>query len=247
MNPYLEQPDVWHDFHQALIIAIRNAIAPQIVPGYIAKIEDHIYIQELASDERYLLGRSDVSVVESSGGIATASSRMAAPAYGRVLPSVDQIRESFIEIRDRESRQLITVIEILSPTNKATGSDREQYLGKRKVILAGNTHLVEIDLLRGGNRMPIEELPRCDYLIMVSRSYERPRVELWPVGLREQLPEVPVPLRHGDSDATIDLQCLLHEQFDAAGYKYYIYNGQPQPALDNSDVTWAENVAGSYN
>jgi hypothetical protein len=240
MNPYLEQPGVWHDFHQALILAIRNAITPQIRPGYVAKIEDHIYIHELASEERYLLGRSDVSVVKSGERVPVATAHtIVAPAYGRILPNVDQIHESYIEIRDRESQELTTVIEILSPTNKASGSDREQYLGKRNVILAGNTHLVEIDLLRGGDRMPVEDLPASDYLVMVSRSYERPRVELWPVSLRERLPTIPIPLRHGDRDATINLQQLLHEQYDAAGYDDYVYRGHPQPPLPDAQVEWA--------
>ena len=162
-----------------------------------------------------------------------------APIYGHISPAVDQVHESFIEIRDRESRELITVVELLSPTNKASGSDREQYVGKRKTILAGNPHLVEIDLLRGGYRMPVEGLAACDYMVMVSRSYERPRVELWPVGLRDRLPMIPIPLRRGERDATIDLQQLLHEQFDAAGYADYIYRGHPQPPLSDAHAEWA--------
>jgi hypothetical protein len=222
MNPYLEQPEVWHDFHQAFITAIRSALTPQIRPSYVAKIDDHIYIHELASDERYLLGRSDVSVVRSGGGTATATAHSVAPAYGQIVPGVDQVREPYIEIRDRETRELIAVIEILSPTNKTPGSDREQYIGKRNVILSSNTHLVEIDLLRGGERMPVEGLAPCDYVVMVRRSYERPRIGLWPLSLRDPLPTIPVPLRIGDSDATIDLERLLHEQYDAAGYEEYM-------------------------
>jgi hypothetical protein len=242
MNPYLEHPEVWHDFHQALITAIRTALIPQIRPSYLAKMDDHIYIHELSSEERRLLGRSDVSVIESGGGVATATAHSVnAPAYGYVVSSVDEIREPFIEIRDRESRELITVVEVLSPTNKSKSkcSDREQYLGKRKAILAHNPHLVEIDLLRGGERMPVEGMPECDYVIMVSRSYERPRVELWPLALRNPLPTIPIPLRHGDRDAIIDLQRLLHEQFDAAGYEDYIYHNEPQPPLSSAEAGWA--------
>jgi hypothetical protein len=134
------------------------------------------------------------------------------------------------------------VIELLSPTNKAPGSDREQYIGKRKAILSSNTHLVEIDLLRGGQRMPIEELPACDYVVMVSRSYERPQVELWPFGVRDPLPLVPVPLRLGKRDATIDLSQLFREQFDAAGYENYVYRSSPQPPFSGPDAAWAEGL-----
>ena len=244
MNPYLEQRDVWHDFHQAYITAIRNALIPQIRPEFIAKIDDHIYIHELSGEERAFLGRPDVSVVHSGSSTATATAAHAvvAPAFGHITPDVDVLHESFIEIRDRQSREVITVIELLSPTNKTPGSDREQYIGKRKVILASNTHLVEIDLLRGGERMPVDDLPPCDYVVMVSRSYERPRVELWPIKLRDPLPLIPVPLRLGKRDATIDLGPLLSAQFDAAGYEDYVYRGSPQPSLAASDAVWAEGL-----
>jgi Protein of unknown function (DUF4058) len=242
MNPYLEKPDVWHDFHQAYITAIRNALIPQIRPDYIAKIDDHIYIHELSGEERVFLGRSDVSVLHSNPTTATAAAArsIAAPAFGHVTPSVDAVHEPFIEIRDRETREVITVIELLSPTNKNPGSDREQYVGKRKTILASNTHLVEIDLLRGGQRMPVDDLLPCDYVVMVSRSYDRPRVELWPVGLRDSLPLIPIPLRLGRHDATINLGQLFREQFEAAGYEDYVYLGSPQPRLAASDAAWAD-------
>ena len=244
MNPYLEQPAVWHDFHQAYIAAIRNALTPQITPEFIAKIDDHIYIHELSGDERTFLGRSDVSVVhfESRAPTATVTHAVAAPASGRISPGVDLLHESYIEIRDRTTFEVITVIELLSPTNRSPGSDREQYIGNRKAIYRSNAHLVEIDLLRGGERMPIEELPPSDYLVMVSRSYERPRVELWPFGLRDPLPLIPIPLRLGKRDATIDLAKLFQEQFDAAGYENYIYRTGPQPSLSPTDAQWAQGV-----
>jgi hypothetical protein len=246
MNPYLEHPDVWHDFHQAFITAIRNSLIPQIRPEFIAKIDDHVYIHELAADERVFLGRPDVSVMHSGSGAsaatATEARALVAPAFGHITPGVDTIHEPFIEIRDRETREVITVIELLSPTNKTPGSDREQYIGKRKAILASNVHLVEIDLLRGGPRMPVGDLPASDYVVMVSRSYDRPRVELWPFALRDPLPLVPVPLRLGRRDATLDLGRLLREQFEAAGYEDYVYRATPQPPLAEGDAAWAASL-----
>jgi hypothetical protein len=241
MNPYLEQPAVWHDFHQRLIPRMGDSLAAQIRPGYVARIDDHVYIHELSARQRVLVGRSDVSVARSpgSGAATTAGSAVLAPVYGQIPPAVDRVHESFIEIWDRESREVITVIELLSPTNKAPGSDREQYLGKRAVLLAGNTHVVEIDLLRGGRRAPVEGVPECDYVVMVSRSYERPQVGLWPLRLSDPLPTIPVPLRQGDTDATLDLQRLVHEQYDAAGYEDYIYSTPPVPPLDVEQSAWA--------
>ena len=98
-----------------------------------------------------------------------------APAIGRVPLSVDVERHAFLEIRDRGNRQLVTVLELLSPSNKRPGPDREQYLAKRQQLLASSVHLVELDLLRGGPRLPMEHLPACDYCVMVSRYEDRPQ------------------------------------------------------------------------
>lgn len=242
MNPYLEQPDVWHDFHQGFIPRMRDALAAQIRPAYLAKIDDHVYIHELAADQRVPLGRPDVSVSQTRrpARATTGGPTVVAPAYGQIPPAVDRLHESFIEIRDRKTREVITVIELLSPTNKSPGSDREQYLGKRNAILASNTHIVEIDLLRGGQRMPVSGMSECDYVVMVSRSYERPRVELWPLALSDPLPTIPIPLRPADADATIDLKRLLDQQVDAAGYEDYIYHNPPVPPLAAKDKIWAD-------
>lgn len=242
MNPWLEQPDVWHDFHQAYISSIRTALAERIRPSYIAKIDENVYIHELSAEQRYLLGRPDVGVFDNAAAAKTAAAASGTSsipiALGSLLPPTERISESFIEIRDREYRDLITVIELLSPTNKTPGPDRDLYLAKRKLLTAGNVHFVEIDLLRGGARMPVEGLAQCDYAIMVSRSYERPQVGLWPMKLREPLPSIPIPLKREDPDAIIDLQQLLHTTFDAAGYADYIYLGKPRPPLHPEEEAW---------
>jgi hypothetical protein len=165
---------------------------------------------------------------------------------GDLTPQIrpQYVAKKFLEIRDRDTRELVTVIELLSPTNKSRDPDRQQYVGKRRAILAHSPHLVEIDLLRGGERMPVEGMPDCDYVVMVSRSYERPRVELWPVALRNPLQTMPIPLRLGHGDATIDLQKRLHEQYDAAGYEDDIYGARLQPPVTAAEVQWAEKLVG---
>ena len=138
-------------------------------------------------------------------------------------------RSSFLEIRDRESRAVVTVIELLSPADKNLGPDREQYIAKRRQLHAAGVNLVEIDLLHGGPRLPLEELPDCDYYVLVSRREERPRVGLWPIRLRERLPVVPVPLDAPDPPVDIDLQELLHRVYDAARYRQIHLRGKPPP------------------
>ncbi len=244
MNPFLEQTDAWHDFHEAFCPACREALVPQVRPRYIVKLDEHVYIQELSSEERRLIGRADVAVTQ--GGVATATQArthaLDAPAYGHLLPSVDLERLSYVEIRDRETRRLITVIELLSPSNKTPGGDRDQYVSKRWHLIYSGVNLVEIDLLRGGTRPPTEELPECDYYVMVARAQEWPRVGLWPFRLRDALPTIPVPLRAPDPDAQLDLKALLERIYDAAGYEEYMYRGAPEPPLAPEDARWADEL-----
>ena len=98
---------------------------------------------------------------------------------------------------------------------------------------------MEIDLLRIGDPMPSEDRPACTYSIAVSRVEDRPVAGFWPVGLRDPLPVIPIPLRLPHPDAQLDLQALLHRVHDAAGYQYYIYEGMPAPPLEPDDAAWA--------
>jgi hypothetical protein len=163
-----------------------------------------------------------------------------APVYGSLPQAVDFERLSYVEIRDRHDRQLVTVIELLSPANKRPGPDREQYLTKRRRILASHVHFVELDLLRDYPRLPVEGLPECDYYALVSQAEMRPKVALWPLTVREALPKIPTPLRTPGSTAHLELQIALHRAYDIAAYEDYIYGGQPEPPLRTEDAEWAE-------
>ena len=156
MDPYLEQPDVWPGFHGQALTAIVAQLVPQVTPSYVVQMEEQLFIHELSADQRHYLGRGDIAVGTgqwSSPSIQTTPGVIAAPVEVR-LPAVDIERQRYIEIRDRRSRSLVTVIELLSPSNKRPGPDRDQYLAKRGVILASPAHLVEIDLLRVALRFP---------------------------------------------------------------------------------------------
>ena len=240
MDPYLEQDDVWHDFHERFLPAAAEAIGVQVRPDYIVKINEHVYIHELHPEPRRLLGRADLAVTPSGhpGESPPAVGLLDAPARVR-LPAADVEHEAFIEIRDRRSRELVCVVELLSPSNKRPGPDREQYLAKRRQILNSPAHLVEIDLLRGGEAMPSEGRPSCTYSVMVSRAGDRPEAGFWSIGLRDRLPVIPIPLRPPHADARLDLQALLHRVHDAAGYQIYIYEGTPSPGLAQDDITWS--------
>lgn len=239
MNPFLEQEDTWEDFHHNFLTRAQEALNTQVGSDYLVKVEARVYIRALSDEERRFFGRADVAVSafgESGAGAAVAS--IAAPVE-LVLPEVEHVRESWLEVRDRRDRRVITVIELLSPTNKKRGPDRDAYLSKRNIVLGSQTNLVEIDLRRGGKRPALPLLPDCDYYVLVSPYEQRPRTGFWPIGLRDRLPSVPVPLQVPDSPVILDLQTVLDETYEAAGYGKYIYAESPEPPLSSDDLAWA--------
>jgi hypothetical protein len=216
-------------------------LLPQIRPNYIVKIDEHAYIHELPAENRRPLGRPDIALIEKRVTSDPSSSRdvVVSPVYGAVPLAVDIEGQSYLEVRDRASREIVTVIELLSPSNKRAGGDRAAYLSKRQEFLRSSAHLVEIDLLRGDPRLPVDGLPAAAYYALVSRSNERPRAGIWPIEVRDPLPVIPIPLRGPDADALLDLQKLIQHVYDAAGYEDYIYSGSPQPPLGDADSAWA--------
>jgi hypothetical protein len=240
MNPYLEQNDSWKDFHQRFITHCADALSAQVGANYLVKVEVRLYLRELSSGERRFFGQSDVGLM---GPPSEPLSGSAATAIGApvelALPNVETETQSSIEIRDRRNRRLIAVVDLLSPTNKEPGPGHNEYLAKRNQVLARTTHLVEIDLRRGGRRPATPALPPCDYYVLVSRYQDRPRLGMWPIGLRDRLPVIRIPLNPPDPDVPLDLQALLHRVYDAADYGKYIYVEAPEPPLNPEDAAWA--------
>lgn len=175
MNPYLEQDDTWHDFHEKFLPALAEKLVPQVRPRYIVKLDEHVYLHELPPEPRRLAGRADVLVGHRiAPGAAQRGVGVLEPPVHVRLPAHDVERVAFLEVRDRRNRELVTVVELLSPSNKRPGADRERYLAKREALLEGCVHLVEIDLLRGGRPLPSAGRPECDYSVLVSRAPARP-------------------------------------------------------------------------
>lgn len=239
MDPYLEQADAWEDFHGHYIVGLAEALNRLVGANYFVKIEVRLYLRELGAEERRYFGRADAGVATSEISGASPTTTVTTAPVRLELPAVETERQSYLEIRDRRNRRLVTVIELLSPSNKAPGADRDEYLGKRREVLASQAHFIEIDLRRGGVRPELPRLPVCDYYILVSRSEERPTLGMWPVGLRDRLPIIPTPLAAPDPDVALDLQGVLDRVYDAAGYAKYIYSGTPEPPLSAADAAWA--------
>lgn len=244
MNPYLENPALWSEVHSLLIAAIANSLNPILRPQYRVAIEQRVY--QTSATDSILVGIPDVAVQVSqkttteAGNIAVA----APPATSRTVavPMPETIRESYLEVRDVATREVVTVIEVLSPKNKRPGEGRKAYDKKRLRVLGSSTHLVEIDLLRDGKPMLIlQNNILSNYRILVSRSEYRPQADLYAFNLQNPIPTFSLPLREDDSEPILDLQTLLNELYDRASYDLIInYRQEPVPALSEENTAWTD-------
>jgi len=248
MNPYLENPDLWAEVHHRLITLIADELVPQLRPKYLVAIEKRVY--QTTGEETVLVGIPDVSVGRSktdSNDPVTSTVAVASPPRLPVtvtIPMPEEEKEGYLEVREVETTEVVTTIEILSPKNKRAGDGRKSYETKRQKVLSSETHLVEIDLLRGGKPMPIVgRFINSSYRILVSRSNYRPKAELYPFELTEPIPTFSLPLRQGDTEPLLDLQTLIQELYHRAGLDMRIdYTRKPIPELSDADETWADNL-----
>jgi hypothetical protein len=244
MDPYLEDPELWPDVHHGLIEAIRDSLAPRIRPKYRVAIEKRVYLAE--PEGLVFVGRPDVSVLRDRPPIAgevpeAAALRSSEAPLTVTLPMPDIVEEASLLIREVPGGQIVTALEVLSPANKRAGEGRRVYEIKRQQVLGSSTHLVELDLLRAGDPMPILEIEeRSAYRILVSRAWERPRAKLYRFGLQDPLPPFPVPLAAGDPEPQVDLKALLDDLYERAGYDLAVnYGSEPAERLSAGDSAWA--------
>jgi hypothetical protein len=247
MDPYLELPELWPGFHNSLIVYIRDALQPLLRPRYIAGIEERVFI-EVPPEREFI---PDVLVKrrreERSGAVAV----LDADAPVEVQLPGPEIHESYLNILDRQAGlRVVTVLEVLSPTNKYAGPGRDLYLAKQREVLRSQAHLVEIDLLRRGPHvlaLPELEAVRLapyDSLVCVNRAEEwRGHYQLYPRRLRERLPRIRVPLAGDDPDVVLDVQAVVAQAYDAGSYRDLLAYDQPcRPPLSDADQAWANEL-----
>ncbi|WP_293341510.1 DUF4058 family protein [Microcoleus sp. CAWBG58] len=247
MNPYLENSDFWPEVHHLLIGMIQESLVPQLVPKYRVAIEKRIY--EIKGEQSLLVGIPDVSIQHnpiprnsSTSNVAVAT-RTTEPLKIRLAMS-EEVREGYLEVIDMATKEVVTVIEVLSPANKRPGKGREMYEEKRDKIFGSRTNFVEIDLLRGWEPLPVLDNDiAAHYRILVSRSDRRPAADLYLFNLPDAIPGFPLPLRAGDLEPMVDLQALLNTVYDRAAYDFTLdYTAQLVPALSESDAVWADSL-----
>ena len=252
MDPYLEGY-LWPDVHSALAHTIRQQLAPQIQPKYVARIEISV-IEDYSPEVEVGIMYPDIDVLKvrarspasevpgamvGAGAVASITAPLTIP-----LP---QVRLATVAIRDVAQNILVTSIEILSPVNKRE-PNLSHYRQKRERLREANVHLLEIDLLRHGTRAWMHpRLPDVPYLVLLTRA-QASTVEVWPIKLSETLPTLPVPLRAPDPEAILDLSAALRTIYDTALYHLSIDYTQdpPPPPLSNEELTWLSTQLAPY-
>ena len=253
MNPYLEGH--WTDVLITLVSSIRTELNRELPDDLTARAEEEVRLEG-----RSHAVRPDVSVIDDGWRVGLPSvwkPQSTGSGEGtlivtepRLVPVATEETRRWVEVRDSGHR-LVTVIEVLSPTNKAVGQGRADYLRKRRDFAAMGVNIVEIDLLRSGtptvdipegwvNEYTLGESGRIDYAVCVFRAEVTGRREVYPASLREPLPIIRVPLRMGDPDVPLDLQSMVDACYETGRYWRLDYHQAfPQPPLSPSDEAWA--------
>ncbi|MBI3464800.1 MAG: DUF4058 family protein [Planctomycetes bacterium] len=249
MDPFLEDPEVFPDLHDSFIVFLRETIQRQLPIPYYAALGQRLWVEvarrEIEPDVHIRRGRG-----ATEGAVAVAE-----PSTGRkVIIEVphDERKESFIEIRRKGTpNQLVATIEILSLSNKTPGQHgRGLYLRKQQEVLGSDIHLVEVDLLRAGvhtTAVPLQDVQaRCQpyhYHVCVHRFDRFEEYVVYPVELRERLPEIEIPLLPDDPAILVNLQAVFERVYDAAAYQRDLdYTSDPVPPLGPEETTWMRKV-----
>jgi hypothetical protein len=243
MDPYLEG-DLWQEFHDRLANQISNQLLPLLSPKYVALLSKRyvfdrpaLGVLDLPPEQRIIYPDAHIVQVKEP-----------APVYaGPMAPTLEvhsfmeeEVPVLSVEIRDVARRRLVTVIEILSPVNK-WGDGAREYVLRRHDLLKTNTHLLEIDLLRRGGRLPFAQpLPPAPYYAFLSRFDRRPVTEVWAISLRQSLPNLLVPLLPPDEDVVLELQTAVDACFELVAYERLLDYQQPPPPppFTAEDIEW---------
>ena len=250
MDPWMEQQ--WGDAHHSLITYARDKLRLVLPADLRPRVVERVFVESPFSPEGVRF--PDLRVVEylSTAPLPSGSADHAGVSTAEPLVlelAAEPITEGFIQITDATSgNRVVSVVEVLSPSNKRPGEGQKAYLDKQQECRNGGVNLVEIDLLRGGQRILLareDRVPashRTPYRVSVWRATRPTSVEVYRVPLRERLPAVRIPLRPQDQDVVLDLQPLLNDAYRNGSYETTNYDRDPVPRLDPQDAVWADHI-----
>jgi hypothetical protein len=248
MDPYLESPTQWSDFHARFVNVLSEIIADRLPNNYFARLgEDVVLIApELpprqSREPDVLVSRDPLRV---GGGVtALAAGVRVKPITLANIQHLDPHTEAYIEVLRLPEQEVVAVLELLSPTNKY-GDGRGIYFEKRQQLLSQKVHLIELDLIRAGRRLELDRpLPPADYYAFVSRFDRRPSCDVYPWTVRQPLPLLPIPLLAPDPDIEVDLGEAFRVTYQRGRYDRLIRYDQPppSPSFAGDDANWVTEV-----
>lgn len=249
MNPYLEIPELWPGIHNRLIASLDRFLGPRLRPEYIVRVEQRVYVsREPDTSGRRLSRIPDITILDPSWAAERAVAletepRQTEDAITVELPALELEREHYLEIIRVRNREVIAVLELLSPANKSN-KGRQEYLSKRAEVQYSLAHLVEIDLLRSGPPMPVVgDVPGGDYRILISNARLAPNASLYVFSMRQPIPNFVMPLAQGSEGIAIDLKPLIDEVYVLGSYDRDIdYQLDPEPPLGDDDRAWLDQL-----
>jgi hypothetical protein len=250
MDPYIEACGLWEDFDNHLVEQIAGHLADAAPERYVVRTGERSYVVVVESEGKarhpFL---PDVSISTTrpkkaarKGGAAVAEQTGGeAPHVLRAFIE-EEHREAFVEIYEtRPDRRLVTTIEVLSPSNKHPGTPGwDLYQRKRQGALLGGVNLVELDLLRAGQRMPmLDPWPASPYTLLVARAHQAQTCQVWEGHFQRPLPTIPVPLAKPDPDIPLNLQPLIATIYQRFRYGRSVdYTATLRPPLRPEEVAW---------
>ena len=257
MDPFMELN--WPDVHTALITYMRDQLQKELPRGLRAQLNERVVMEldEDTSEPASLTTYPDVSVSQvRPGGMAVATSPIAADESIQPDAIVHEefgLRETepFIQIVDAQTGlKIITIIELISPTNKLAGRGRESYVTKQQSYLKAGIQLVEIDLTRSGDRRAvmsklIQDLkpPFAAYQAIVHRFLPQEKSlhrEYYQLPLEKPLKPIRIPLRPSDPDIALRLQPLIEAVYENGRYEEIDYSSKLTPPLSFAEQAFLD-------
>lgn len=254
MDPYLESPTHWSDFHPTFIQTVRAALNEALPRNYVARVEEVVSLIAPVSEvpdesvhvpDVLVLHRLPAHPAAPRGGSGAALLETPKPVMLEAVEFLDERTEVIIKIVRLPEQELVTVIELLSPTNKY-GGGRAEYLQKRREFLRLPVNVVEFDLLRAGPKLPFRTpFPAGHYFGLVTRATDVDRTQAYGWTVRDCWPGIPIPLREPDADVPIDLGGAFDQAYTMGRYGELIdyTKPPPPPALAAADAEWVAETA----
>jgi hypothetical protein len=252
MDPFLES-HYFGSLHSNVITYTQETLQKQLPADYYALTSERVWID---TSQRWIepdnfVTRSTRRPRKTNGGTVAVATRTK-PII--VTVPHDEHTEPFLEIFQKrgDKQRLVCTIEILSLSNKTPGQKGQKlYRRKQREVLARKVHLVEIDLLRGGNHTTAVALDwakaktgEFDYHVCVRRFNRFEEFEVYPILMQQELPTIAIPLLPADGDVSLDLQAIFQRAYEAGPYARSLdYRTEPlDPPLSARQETWMREV-----